>query len=270
MEFARKNSLMLKQLYVDQQKSTYEIADIFQTNSSKVIRALKYLGIERRKYGDAQKTALKTGRSSHPTKGKKMRAESKERISAGKAKAWKNLPQEEKDRLAKISKDNWAKMSEAEQKELRRLAAEAVREAAKEGSKTEKYVKNYLVQNNKVVRFHVKDLIPSEQLEVDLFVPALKTAIEIDGPSHFLPIWGEEKLAKHQKADMLKSGLLLANGYCLIRVKQIDKSVSTARMKEIAQAILEILEQIEQKFPKQKDRLIEIEVKDGETRYTFG
>lgn len=261
MEFARLNKDKLIQAYVTEGKSSYQIAEELKTTSSKVLKALTYLGIPRRSGSQAQKNALEKGRTKHPTKGKKMSEESKFKISQARAKIWSEMSQEERDRFCQTSKDKWANMTDSEREEMQRLAAEAVRIASKEGSKMEKYLRDYLKQKGKFVQFHVKNLIQDEKLEVDMFLPDIKTAIEIDGPAHFLPIWGELKLQKHQKADAAKSGLLLANGYKLLRVKQVDKTLSKKRMYDLANIILEIVEKIESK--ENQSNLIEIEVKDG-------
>ena len=57
----------------------------------------------------------------------------------------------------------------------------------------------------------------------------MNIALEVDGPSHFLPVWGDDVLAKNQKYDKKKTGLIIGKGLKLIRVKQIhDFSKSRA------------------------------------------
>ncbi len=109
------------------------------------------------------------------------------------------------------------------------------------------------------VIFHKKGLIPNENMEVDLFVPGIKTAIEIDGPAHFLPIWGEESLQKHIRADAEKAGMLINRGYVVLRVKNLIKNISQKRMRDILNQVIGELSKIENKFPPQSKRLIEIE-----------
>ena len=96
-------------------------------------------------------------------------------------------------------------------------------------------------------------------MEVDLFVPGLKTAIEIDGPAHFLPIWGEESLQKHIRADAQKAGMLINRGYVILRVKNLIKNISQKRMRDILNQVIDELEKIDKKFPSSAKRLIEIE-----------
>jgi very-short-patch-repair endonuclease len=102
------------------------------------------------------------------------------------------------------------------------------------------------------------------QLEVDMFLPEIKTAIEIDGPSHFRPIWGEDKLQKQQNADTVKQGLILGQGFTILRIRQYDRNISITRMNFILQCIIEQLKEIE--AGDGKPRLIEIEVKDGKAK----
>jgi very-short-patch-repair endonuclease len=260
MKFALEHEHMIRRMYKDG-GSSYEIAEALGTYSTKILRALKYLKIEARDYGEAQKVALKKGRSKTPIeKGGHLSEAHKVAVSEGRAKAWSEISDEERARLSDISKAQWKAMSDEQKHTLRSLAASAVREAAVEGSKTEKHLRKSLTEAGWSVRFHDKNLIPSQALEIDLFVSELKTAIEIDGPSHFLPIWGEEKLQRHQKADDKKAGLLMAGGYVLIRVKQMTKTLSQHKLRMVSKRVLEELTKVHQKFPEPKDRLIEIEV----------
>ena len=172
---------------------------------------------------------------------------------------WENMSEEERDRRIALAKKQWEEMTENEKSELRSMAAEAVRRASQEGSKIEKFLKEGLTSEGYDVIFHMKGLIPAENLEVDLFVPSLKTAIEIDGPAHFLPIWGEDSLQKNIRSDAKKSGLILSKGYCMIRVKQINKNVSEKSKRKTLALILTELGKISKKFPAKSKRYIEIE-----------
>ena len=86
-------------------------------------------------------------------------------------------------------------MSVDQKEQMQRKRVDAIRKSAKEGSKLEKFFQEKLSQAGFNVRMHVVT-IPAENLEIDLYIPDLKTIIEVDGPSHFLPIWGEDKLQK--------------------------------------------------------------------------
>ena len=110
------------------------------------------------------------------------------------------------------------------------------------------------------MEFHKKNLIPTQKLEIDLYIPSHKTIIEIDGPSHFFPIWGEEKLQKQIIADSQKSGLILSKGYIIIRVKNLADFVSLNKKEELINNLLAHLEKIDNRFPPKSKRFIEIEL----------
>ena len=103
-----------------------------------------------------------------------------------------------------------------------------------------------------------RGLIPVEKLEIDLYIPSLKTIIEVDGPSHFLPIWGDEKLQKQINADLRKNGSLLSKGFVVIRVKSLGQE-SLAKKEQLITDVLDHLTSIEKKFPIKSKRFIEVE-----------
>ena len=49
------------------------------------------------------------------------------------------------------------------------------------------------------VEFHKEHWLQNHRLQLDLFIPDLRTVVEVDGPSHFKPVWGMENLIKNQK-----------------------------------------------------------------------
>lgn len=273
MEFAIKNKDHIIGMY-NKGCSSYEIAESLSTYSTKILRALKFLGrllhddenYFKRDYSEAQKLALEKGRARHPTEGKKLDNVHKRKIGESRSKAYHLLSEEDKKRISEISKANWQALGRAKQEEIRSLALESVRQASKLGSKTERHLNNGLSKLGYTVEFHKTGLVFGNNLEVDLFLPEVKTAIEIDGPGHFLPIWGPEKLIKQQIADTAKQGILINSGYVIIRIRQIDKSISLTKMNHLLNLIVGEVESIKNNFPSQKNRLIEIEVKDGQTR----
>lgn len=56
----------------------------------------------------------------------------------------------------------------------------------------------------------------SSGLEIDIVIPRLKLAIELNGPVHYFPLFGEEKLAKIQAADISKQMEMQSLGYSLL------------------------------------------------------
>ena len=95
-----------------------------------------------------------------------------------------------------------------------------------------------------LVEFHKEQSILNTKLQIDLFIPKLNVAIEVDGPSHFEPVWGDDSLQKNKKYDNKKTGLIIGKGLYLIRIKQ-SKDFSTTRALLIFQELVGILRDIE-------------------------
>jgi very-short-patch-repair endonuclease len=244
-------------LYNEQNKSTYEIAKQLSTYPNKIRRTLIKHGYELKDKSAAQKAALKSGRSSHPTAGKKRTDAEKIAISQSLVNYWEEMSDKEKARRVKQAKNNWQNMSAKQKEEMRSKGIAAIRTAAKEGSKMELWVKGKLEEAGFSVRMHVL-IIPAENLEIDLYIPDLKTIIEVDGPSHFLPIWGEKKLQKQVNADLRKSGALLSKGYAVIRLKSLGQE-SLAKREEMLSSVVDEVTKISKKFPPKGKRFIEVE-----------
>jgi very-short-patch-repair endonuclease len=260
MSFALNNKAFIIKEYYDNKRSADEISKDLGTYPNKVRRALKSYGGQIRSKSEAQKLALESGRHPHPTKGKTHSEETKVKISDKVYDYWKGMDDDERDRRSQLSKDQWESMSVAERSFLQDSAAKAVRKSAKEGSKMEKFLSEYLTKEGFPVIFHKKGFSTNAQIEVDLLLPESMIAIEIDGPAHFFPIWGQESLNRHIKADAEKSALLLQEGLCIIRVKQLTKELSKKNMRDAAGTILKLVQSIVAKFPAKTNRYIEIDI----------
>ncbi|NDB58751.1 hypothetical protein EB001_09915 [bacterium] len=246
-------------MYVENNKSTYEIAEILKTYPNKIRRILVKSGVDLKSKSEAQKNAIETGKAVHPTSGKKRSQQEKLKISSGLKKYWEDMDDQEYDNKIKQAKKRWESMSEIEKANMLDSAIKSIQLAGKEGSKLEKFIYKELSNAGYKVEFHKKQLIQNQNLEIDMYVPSLKTIIEIDGPSHFLPIWGEEKLQKQIKADYHKTGLILSKGMIIIRVKHLSDSICLADKEKLRLDILHCLDTIKRSFPKESERYIEIE-----------
>ena len=69
-------------------------------------------------------------------------------------------------------------------------------------------------------------------------------AIEVDGPSHFAPVWGEQSLQRNIEYDKKKTGLILGKGYKLIRIKQ-QKDFSKSRASVVCDKLSKALNNID-------------------------
>lgn len=253
-------------MYVNKNYSTYVIAKKYDTYPNKIRRILIKNGIELNDKSTAQKKALKSGRSKHPTKGKQRSEKTKIKISNSIYNHWQDLSELEKQKRIDKAKEQWNNMTIEEKENFKNAALEAVREASKKGSKLEHFLLDKLASKGYNVLFHQKGIISDQDLEIDLLIPELKVAIEIDGPSHFLPIWGntdkekQKNLQRHIKADAHKTGLLIAEGFVVVRIKNLAKSMSEKNKRDIFDKILSKLKEIEANFPSKNKRYIELEV----------
>lgn len=246
-------------LYVNHKKSTYEISEEMNTYPNRINRILKKYGIVIRDKAEAQATALANGVSKHPTAGTKRSDSTKLKISKKTRENWKELDENEKQRRIDGAKVRWAAMSDEAKADMCKAAAQAVRLAATEGSKLEKI----LLENLNGLGYethHHRHIIPNDKMEVDLYVPSLKTAIEIDGPSHFLPIWGEDKLKKTMESDGEKNGHIISKGFVLIRIKYKANNMTLTGVDDLMKNLIKVLNSIKSQFPVSiGDRLIEID-----------
>jgi len=259
-----KNKLSFSEIVIDlhfnQDMSTYEIADKLNTYPNKVRRAIIKSGRKPKNKSEAQKVALDNGRSTHPTEGRERTDEEKLKISSTLVTYWENMSDEDKEIRVQALKDRWEAMSDVQKHRMRQLATEALKEASNKGSKIENKIYEVLTKAGYSIEFHKKDLIRNDKLEIDLYIPELKTIIEVDGPSHFLPVWGEDKLRRQIDADARKDGLVLSQGFVMIRVKLIKTKLSLKHEKDLTDLIIKKLKKIEKHFPRKTNRYIEVEL----------
>lgn len=243
--------------YHKDNKSWKEIADMLGTYPNRVRRDAAKLGIESRSKSEAQKVALSEGKVEHPTAGKKQSEETKMKISESQGKIWDKLSEEEREYRSKIGVDSWNKKTEYEKTHFFKKSAEAMQEASRNGSKMEKYLFDFLVEEGYRVDKHKEHLLQNEKFHIDLYVRDCRAAIEIDGPMHFEPIRGEDRLQKRIAADVQKNGLILSADMVLIRVKLIKRD-SQRQFRNVASSVLDILEKVKDNFPSKNERYFEI------------
>lgn len=219
---------IIRDLYQQSNYSFGDIAERLQTYPNKIRRDAKKFNIPIRSKSEAQKNALNTGKHKHPTKGVARPEEIKQKIGLGVLNAWEKLDDIEIESRKSKAKANWDKLDDNTKDSMHRSAMQAVRHSSKVGSKLEKFLLEQLMKQGYSVEFHKEQTLTNTKLQIDLFLPQLNIAIEVDGPSHFKPVWGEETLNRNQKYDKKKSGLIVGKGWHLIRIKQ-TKDFSVAR-----------------------------------------
>lgn len=254
------NESKVIRMYTNENMSTYEIAESFGTYPNKIRRILTKHGVALKSHSQAQKAALEKGRAKHPTVGRKRTKEERIKISSSVHDYWENMSDSDRSKRVEDARDRWNSMSESKKAEICAAAIQGIQLASKEGSKLEKFLLGELQRRGYDVEFHKKGLIPTQKLEIDMYIPSLNTIIEVDGPSHFLPIWGEDKLAKQIVADEQKNGIVLSKGFAVLRIKNLSDFISLQAKEKLIKEVVCTLEKIKKKFPKRTERFIEIEL----------
>lgn len=239
----------------EQGYSTSYIAKELNTYPNYVNRYLRKCGKEIRTRSEAQKRSLAMGVSEHPTKGRKRTEDEKSKIKEGMVDYWDNIPEEEYEKRLDKSREVWDQKTDEEKAEMRTLAAKAMAKAATNGSKMENFLRIELKKLGYDVIFHKQGLVANHNLEVDIFLPSKNVIIEIDGPTHFLPIFGEDKLQKVMEADNKKNGLLIAKGFTVLRFKYLAKRFGEIQKRKVIKEIEKFLSS-----NYKKGTIVEIEV----------
>lgn len=234
---------IIQELYVNNKLSFSDIAVKLNTYANKIRRDAISFDIPIRNKSDAQKNALITGKHSHPTKGKKRDDFTKNKIGLGVMNSWSNLTEQQLTDRKDKAKENWNNLSDDKKNEMLKLANRAVRETSKIGSKLEQYLLNRLLSDGIRTEFHKEQVLSNTKLQIDLFLTTIATALEIDGPSHFVPVWGNDALQRNIKYDNKKQGLIVGKGWNLIRIKQ-TKDFSQTRAELIYLKLKELYDTI--------------------------
>ena len=222
---------ILHKHYVKEQKSFDEISKMYGTYANKIRRDAKKFNIPIRTKSQAQKNALKKGTIKHPTKGMKRSEETKQKIGMSLLESWSSMDESKLNAFKNKQKQIWNSKSKEERENLQKSATEAIRVSSKVGSKLEKFLLEGLIKDGIDTKFHYEQTLVNTKLQIDLYIPSINLAIEVDGPSHFEPVWGEDSLRKTQNYDNKKQGLILGKGMYLVRIKQtMDFSVSRSRL----------------------------------------
>ena len=228
----------LARLY-DEGYSLRELADKFGVSHMQVKRILLKAGHKLRDSSEAQSNFMKRNPDKHPTRGKKREEKTKLKISETYS---KYLEDGERERRSKAAKTRWENLGEAEKEVIRKKTSSAFRATAKTGSSLEKFIMASLSNAGYVAEFHKELLIENNKMHIDIFLPSISVAIEIDGPSHYIPMFGQEILDKTIDSDTEKNGLLLSRGITIIRVKHLNSSLSKFKKHTFMEELKKTLE----------------------------
>ena len=254
-ELAARHGENIKKDYL-KGESLRTIAKEYGTYVQKIFRVLVFLGVKLRDKSEAQKVALKEGRSVHPTEGLRLSPERKAAQGRAISEAYERQTQEQRDAKAKKAKERYEERSKESKENFRRKASEGVLKSAVKGSKLERFLLDELTKQGYAIVYHKKGFILNDKLEIDLLIPSMKVAIEVDGIFHYEDVWDNGSLEKVRLKDGEKNALLIQNGYIVIRLANTAKSCSKYYMRERLEVLVKTLEEIKKSYPPVDKRLI--------------
>jgi len=249
---------VIDEAYNTQNMSWTEIAKLAGTYPNKILRDAKRLGVKSRDRSNAQKLALQSGRHKHPTKNVGHSETSKAKIGDSLHASWNSRGEDAKKAHADAARERWNARSPEEIEKTKRAAFDAIRRAATEGSHLEQFLLDSLIEQGFKVEFHKEQWVSRDRLQIDIFLPEINTAIEVDGPSHFRDIWGSETLEKNIRRDGEKTGMLLRLGCCIVRIKQ-SKGLTKKFKRDTLSQLVKVLSAIKKEYPP-----------DGKRQFTIG
>jgi len=85
--------------------------------------------------------------------------------------------------------------------------------------------KSYMLHHNKLL-LEFNNRIICNGYELDIYIPTLKLAFEINGIFHYKPIFGQDKLNNIIRKDILKNTMCKENGITLITIKDTSHTFS--------------------------------------------
>jgi very-short-patch-repair endonuclease len=243
MQFAIDNKDLIIRMYVIEKKTTTDIAEVLGTYRTKVSRCLKFLGIKTRSKDEVCEY-MRSRQEEHPTRGKPMSEATREAIQIAQKERWEDP--EKIDSFSKQIRLKWEGLTTDERASRMKSIHSGLRESAKNGSSQELFVVEYLSSVGYSYERHLKELM-NERLEIDILMSDYPIVIEVDGPSHYSPIFGQDKLQKTMASDTDKNGILIGLGYSVIRLR-VPSGYFSARKQEF----------IKQQLQKSIDALIGI------------
>lgn len=115
-------------------------------------------------------------------------------------------------------------------------------------SKFEIFLEEYLRANlpeylsNLPIVYNSRDLFPDDPHEVDIYLPTIKVAVEVNGTHHYKPIFGEKRFEETIKNDQAVESCCYRYGILLVIMNMKDMDHFNERdASQHAKALLDII-----------------------------
>lgn len=108
-------------------------------------------------------------------------------------------------------------------------------------------LERYLQENLKGYNFDYNNRIICDGLELDIYIEELKIAFEINGITHYKPIYGKEKYERIIKNDLLKNKLAKEKCITLYTIKDESIGFSIKYCEDILEKIYKTIHTIKYK-----------------------
>jgi very-short-patch-repair endonuclease len=225
-----KNQLSVEFLlkhYVQDEKSTVEIAEILKCYPEEVRRALKKYNIPVRTKSSASNNFYSNG-GINSRKGYKFSSEEKERASINAKEYWlSDESQEAKNKISESSRVLWEQKDKEQRRETVSRLHQACREASKHGSKAQLKIAQILSSKYEYgVLTGVTQLVGIGNLEIDIAIPKNGIIIEVDGITHFEDVYSDNRYERAQEHDKKKNDVMTGAGWSVIRVQLVCERYS--------------------------------------------
>jgi very-short-patch-repair endonuclease len=239
----------VKRLIEKEGLSTYEVADALGCNQSHIVRLRNKFNklnpknpILTRSKSEAQKKYIeRTGK--HQREGTLHSEESREQISDSMKKVYDSERGEEiREKIAEQRQLEWYDKTEEERAEILQNLKDSSRAKAQsgEGSNFENFLAQKLKEEGYAVEQRTQNYTPGNKFHVDIALYNEKIIIEVDGPTHWQPIYGEDELVKVKAKDKVKDDILNSAGWNVVRVQDSSGSTSRARFMRVLEQILNV------------------------------
>lgn len=224
--------------------SLAEIAEKYNTYPNKILRILKKHGIPRRTNSESQKVAIERGRKDAPNDGSPLTDEMKMAISEGMAKHWENVDEDFRTTHKERASEQWNNKSAEEKEALQRKARKGILLAAKNGSKLEVAIREFLTKNGILFYRNKKGILSNAEMEIDIFIPEYSVALEVDGIYHLQAIHDEDSFQRRKQADREKNALAIREGFWVVRVRVMRKNPSSKNYRDLCTDLLKLMKNL--------------------------